>query len=50
MSAPFAEVRDRLSPEQWSTVEERVAELCQPFLQDGRLVFPAQTLVAAASA
>lgn len=50
MSIPFAEVRDRLSPEEWKAVEQRVSELAEPFLQDGRLVFPARTLVAAASA
>jgi SAM-dependent methyltransferase len=50
MSTPFAEVRDRLSPAEWEAVEQRVAELAEPFLTDGRLVFPAQTLVAVASA
>jgi SAM-dependent methyltransferase len=50
MSTQFAAQRDRLSPSDWEGVEQRVAELAEPFLEDGRLVFPARTLVAAASA
>lgn len=50
LSAPFAEVRERLSASEWQAVEQRVAELAEPFVKDGRLAFPARTLVAAASA
>jgi SAM-dependent methyltransferase len=50
LSVPFAETRDRLSAEEWGAVEQRVAELAEPFARDGGLVFPARTLVAAASA
>jgi SAM-dependent methyltransferase len=50
VSVPFAEVKDRLSPAEWEGVERRVAELVEPFASDGRLIFPARTLVAAASA
>ena len=50
LSQPFAEVRDSLSAEQWREVEQRVAELAAPFLSDGHLRFPTQTLVASASA
>src|SRR5579859_7223340 len=50
LSAPFAEVRDSLSAEQWREVEQRVAELAAPFLSGGRLRFPTRTLVASASA
>jgi hypothetical protein len=50
VSAPFAEVKERLSPAEWEGVQQRVAELVEPFATDGRLVFPARTLVAAASA
>jgi SAM-dependent methyltransferase len=50
ISAAFAATRDRLSAAEWEAVEQRVAELAQPFLDDGRLIFPARTLVAAASA
>ncbi len=50
LSAPFAEKRDSLTAEQWRAVEQRVAELAAPFLSDGRLRFPTQTLVASASA
>jgi hypothetical protein len=50
LSAPFAEVRDSLSAEQWQEVEQRVAELAAPFLSDGRLHFPTHALVASATA
>lgn len=50
LSRPFAEVRERLSDEQWSGVEARVAELVEPFASgDGALQFPACSLGAAAS-
>ncbi|HEY2161762.1 MAG TPA: methyltransferase domain-containing protein [Solirubrobacteraceae bacterium] len=50
LSAPLAEVHDRLSDEHWSEVEARIAELAQPFAtEDGRLAFPAVSLGAAAS-
>jgi SAM-dependent methyltransferase len=51
LSAPFADVRERLSPDEWGQVERRIAELAGPFtLEGGELAFPARTLVAAASA
>jgi ubiquinone/menaquinone biosynthesis C-methylase UbiE len=51
MSVPFAEVRDRLTPEQWREVEARIGELVAPYIEaDDKLVFPARALVAAASA
>jgi SAM-dependent methyltransferase len=50
LSIPVAEVRDRLSEEQWSAVEARIAELAGPFLTDGEgLTFPALSLGATAS-
>jgi hypothetical protein len=50
LSAPFAEVRARLSDEQWSEVEARIAVLAEPFAaEDGSLRFPACSLGAAAS-
>jgi SAM-dependent methyltransferase len=51
LSRPFAEVRERLSDEQWKAVERRVASLAEPFTaQEGTLKFPARSLAAAASA
>ncbi len=50
ISQAFAEVRERLSGPQWQEVEGRIATLCEPYRRDGRLVFPARSLVAAASA
>jgi ubiquinone/menaquinone biosynthesis C-methylase UbiE len=51
LSQPFAEVRQRLTDEQWATVESRVAELVAPFQgDDGTLRFPACSLGAAAGA
>lgn len=50
LSQPFAEMRDSLSAGQWREVEQRVADLAAPFLSDGQLRFPTQTLVASASA
>jgi SAM-dependent methyltransferase len=51
LSRPFAEVRERLSDEQWRAVERKVASLAEPFTaQDGKLNFPARSLAAAASA
>jgi hypothetical protein len=51
LSSPFAEVRERLSDEQWKAVERKFASLAEPFTaQDGTLEFPARSLAAAASA
>jgi SAM-dependent methyltransferase len=51
LSSPFAEVRERLSNEQWGEVKARIAGLAEPFIQaDGSLRFPATSLAAAASA
>lgn len=50
MSRPFAEVRERVSAPQWHEVEERIAELCKPYVREDRLALPASALVAAASA
>jgi ubiquinone/menaquinone biosynthesis C-methylase UbiE len=50
LSRPFAEMRQRLSNEQWREVEAKVAELAGPFASNGGLSIPARTLVAAASA
>jgi SAM-dependent methyltransferase len=50
LSRPFADMRGRLDDEQWRAVEGKVAELAAPFTRNGAVVFPAQTLVAAASA
>jgi hypothetical protein len=50
LSQPFAEVRARLTDEQWAQVASRVAELAEPFTsEDGSLRFPACSLGAAAS-
>ena len=49
LSQPFAEVRSRLTDEQWAEVASRVAELAEPFTaEDGSLRFPALSLGAAA--
>jgi SAM-dependent methyltransferase len=49
LSQPFAEVRARLTDEQWAEVEARIAELVEPFAaDDGSLRFPACSLGAAA--
>jgi SAM-dependent methyltransferase len=51
LSRPFADVRGRLSDEQWKAVELKVASLAEPFIAaDGTLRFPATSLAAAASA
>lgn len=51
LSHAFADVRDRLSAEQWSEVSARVASLTEPFTDpDGTVHFPASSLLAAASA
>jgi SAM-dependent methyltransferase len=50
LSRPFAEARDQLSASQWQEVEQRIAALAEPHARNGRLVFPARSLVAAASA
>lgn len=51
LSRPFAEVRERLSDEDWVRVEAKVAELAAPYAgSDGTLQFPASALVAAATA
>ena len=50
LSSPFAEVRERLSDEQWDEVKARIAELAEPFTEgDGSLRFPACSLGGAAS-
>jgi len=50
LSAPFAEVRERLSDDEWAAVARRVGELTAPFTtEDGGLRFPACSLGAAAS-
>ena len=49
LSQPFAEVRARLSDEEWAGVEARVAELAAPYAENGALRFPARSLGAAAS-
>ena len=50
LSQPFAEVRARLTDEQWAEVAARIAELAEPFTaEDGSLRFPACSLGAAAS-
>ena len=49
LSRPFAEVQERLSAEEWRAVQDKVAELAGPFVEDGALTFPARTLVGAAS-
>jgi SAM-dependent methyltransferase len=50
LSQPFAEVRARLTEEQWAQVASRVADLAEPFTtEDGSLRFPACSLGAAAS-
>ncbi len=51
MSQPVAEVRARLSDQEWAQVQTRVRELAEPFSAgDGSLHFPARSLGAAASA
>jgi hypothetical protein len=51
LSQPFAEVRERLTDEQWAGVQARVAELVEPFAgEDGTLRFPACSLGVAANA
>lgn len=51
LSRPFADVRERLSEEEWKAVELKVASLAEPFTApDGTLRFPATSLAAAASA
>jgi ubiquinone/menaquinone biosynthesis C-methylase UbiE len=51
LSVPFAEVRERLAPEEWPAVVEKVRELTAPFAQsDGTLRMPGRALGAAASA
>lgn len=51
LSAPFADVRDRLSRDEWREVEDRIATLSQPYTAaNGSVQFPAASLVAAASA
>jgi ubiquinone/menaquinone biosynthesis C-methylase UbiE len=50
LSQPFAEVRARLTDEQWAEVASRIGELAGPFTtEDGSLRFPAVSLGAAAS-
>lgn len=51
LSRPFAEVRDRLTREQWEEVSARVRSLAEPFATgEGGLRFPASSLAASASA
>jgi ubiquinone/menaquinone biosynthesis C-methylase UbiE len=51
LNRSFADVRERLSAEQWSEVRERISSLCGPFGGvNGGLRFPARSLVAAGSA
>jgi SAM-dependent methyltransferase len=51
LSRAFADVYERLSDEERASVEEKVASLGRPYAgEDGRLVLPARSLVAAASA
>jgi SAM-dependent methyltransferase len=50
LSAPFAEIHQALDQEQWRAVEQKVAELAAPYVEDSGVTFPAQTLVASASA
>ena len=51
LNALVAEIRQRLSREQWAEVKARIAELSRPFAQaDGSLRFPARAIVAAGSA
>ena len=51
LSVPFAEVRERLTAEEWPAVVEKVRELTAPFAQsDGALRLPGRALGAAASA
>lgn len=51
LSRPFAEVKERLSQEQWAEVSGKVAALAGPFATgEGGLRFPASSLAAYASA
>lgn len=50
LNAQLADVRARLSSEQWAEVKARVAALSEPFADGDGLRFPAQALVAAGSA
>jgi SAM-dependent methyltransferase len=51
LSQPFAQLRNRLSDDQWEALQSRIGELAKQFSgADGALHFPARTLVAAAEA
>lgn len=51
LNPQFAEIRSRLTREQWAAVTARIAELSRPFADEsGALRFPARALAAAASA
>jgi ubiquinone/menaquinone biosynthesis C-methylase UbiE len=51
LSRPFADVRDRLSPQQWTAVKDKVATLAEPFeAGEGDLRMPASSLAAAGQA
>jgi ubiquinone/menaquinone biosynthesis C-methylase UbiE len=51
LSRPFADVKQRLSPEQWAEVVARVEALSEPFgARESDLRFPASSLAASASA
>jgi ubiquinone/menaquinone biosynthesis C-methylase UbiE len=50
LSRPFADVRERLSGQQWSEVAAKITSMAEPFTSaEGALRFPARSLVAAAS-
>jgi ubiquinone/menaquinone biosynthesis C-methylase UbiE len=51
LSRPFAEVKERLSQEQWAEVSAKVSSLAEPFATgEGGLRFPASSLAASATA
>lgn len=51
LSRGFADVRERVTQDQWTEVSQRIASLSEPFTaEDGSLRLPASSLVAAASA
>jgi ubiquinone/menaquinone biosynthesis C-methylase UbiE len=50
LNPQLADLRARLSPEQWAEVKQRVGALSEPFADGDGLRFPAQALVAVGSA
>ena len=51
LSRTFADAYERLSGEERRVLEEKIASLSEPYAaDDGRLMLPARSLVAAASA